>query len=153
MTKKNEKRLCWNCDGSVSQHLEQCPYCGVDVTQIPENPPFASPFQASPQIGSTPKPPYNNSQNFDVSRDEWNRAIEEGAPGEEEEEELISHSSRKEMIALLLLLPGIVFFLFGLVLMLFASEGKLTLQWNQSFAYFYFLGAVPLLLLGWRALR
>lgn len=145
MNKKNEKKLCWNCEGSVSLHLEQCPYCGVEVNQIPENPPFASPFQTVQNSNATPKPPY---QNFDVSHEEWNNALEAG-----EEEQEVYHSTKKEMIALLLLLPGIVFFLFGFMLIFFSSDGILTLHWNQSFAYFYFLGAVPLLYLGWRALR
>lgn len=162
MTKKNEKRLCWNCDGSVSLHLSNCPYCGVDVSKAPNAPQldapyqgFASPFQSAPEQEGIPRPPYANffSQEAAVSEDEWNTAlgeeVEERIPEESEE----SSSSKREMIALLLLLPGVVFFLFGLALLLFSSGGVLTLKWNQSFAYFYFIGALPLLYLGWRALR
>lgn len=150
MNKKNEKRLCWNCEGSVSLHLEQCPYCGVDATQVPENPPFASPFQSYNQDATTPTPPYTPGYpSYDVSQEEWNNALEK----HEEEKEDTPGAHRREMIALLLLLPGVVFFLFGLVLILFSSDGVLSIEWNQSFAYFYFLGAIPLVILGWRALR
>ncbi len=162
MTKKNDKRLCWNCDGSVALHLTQCPYCGVNLSKEPENMPyneFASPFQShGPSPGShegIPSPPYANLFNKDmsVSEEEWDTALgEEGEPLKTEEED-ISTTTRREMIALLLLLPGVVFALFGLALLLFSSEGVLTLKWNQSFAYFYFMGAIPLLFLGWRALR
>ncbi len=163
MTKKNDKRLCWNCDGSVSLHLANCPYCGVDLSLTPEkhgdnsNPfqGFASPFQnADPLDKSVPTPPYGHAFNQDiaVSEDEWNQSLGEEADSPKNEEEL-STSTKREMVALLLLLPGVVFFLFGLALMLFSSDGILTLEWNQSLAMFYFLGAIPLLFLGWRALR
>jgi hypothetical protein len=163
MPKKNDKRLCWNCDGSVSLHLSQCPYCGVDLSLTPEangdkNPfqNFTSPFQSSASIDqSIPKPPFANvfSQDTSVSEEEWNQSLGEEADGIKSEDIELSTTTKREMIALLLLLPGVVFFLFGLALILFSSEGVLTLEWNQSFAYFYFLGAVPLLFLGWRALR
>lgn len=163
MNKKNDKRLCWNCDGSVPHHLGQCPYCGVDLTHVEKERSdnahfsgFSSPYQAarvdSPAKQSIPTPPFSGAFSQDVTEEEWNAAL-----GEEEEvtqkEEELTLSSRREMIALLLLLPGVVFFLFGLALLLFSSKGVLTLEWNQNFAYFYFLGAVPLLFLGWRALR
>ena len=31
MNKTAKKRLCWNCEGSVSLEAETCPYCGVSV--------------------------------------------------------------------------------------------------------------------------
>ncbi|MCC5831966.1 MAG: hypothetical protein JJU12_02865 [Chlamydiales bacterium] len=163
MTKKNDKRLCWNCDGSVSIHLAQCPYCGVDLSQTREQSGekdlfqgFTNPFQnSSPVDQSIPKPPFACvfNQELTVSEDEWNQSFKEEAEESKKEEEKLSITTKREMIALLLLLPGVVFFLFGLTLFLFSSDGVLTLEWNQSFAYFYFLGAVPLLFLGWRALR
>lgn len=163
MTKKNDKRLCWNCDGSVSLHLSQCPYCGVDLSHLPEQSGeknsyqgFASPFQSSASIDqSVPKPPFASvfNQDLSVSEDEWNQSLGEDAEEPKKEEEELASTTKREMIALLLLLPGVVFFLFGLALLLFSSDGVLTLEWNQSFAYFYFIGAVPLLFLGWRALR
>lgn len=158
MTKKNDKRLCWNCDGNVSHHFSQCPYCGVDLNHPPaeeENPfnqGFASPFQSSgdPVV---PQPPYARSQHqdFSVSEEEWKKSLNEEKTPQQEED--ASPTTKKEMVALLLLLPGVVFFLFGLALVFFSHDGMLTLKWNQHFAYFYFLGAVPLLYLGWRALR
>lgn len=104
-----------------------------------------------------PKPPYSpllDRFSFQVSEDEWNKAMENEQKRDLPKGEAPSSPfQRKEMIALLLLLPGVVFFLFGLALTLFCSDGILTLKWNQNLAYFYFLGAVPLLYLGWRSLR
>lgn len=158
MTKKNDKRLCWNCEGNVSQHIAQCPYCGVDVTQpVTHNENkgfkgFASPFQSAPQQ-EIPQPPYARPQNKDmaVTDDEWNSALnEKKAPPKEEE---AGSAGKRELVAFLLLLPGIVFFFFGVALAFFSSDGVLTLSWNQHFAYFYFVGAAPLLYLGYRALK
>ena len=143
--KKNEKRLCWNCDGEVSLHLDQCPYCGVDVNAPQEKKtPYqglGSPFQQAPSTAFVQK------EDLSISDDEWKNALDEG----EEEAPETTKSSRREVIALLLLLPGVVFCLFGLLLLLFSDEGTLTLRWNQNMAYFYFLGAIPLIYLGWRA--
>lgn len=167
MNKKNDKKLCWNCDGSVSLQIDHCPYCGVDLTRenaIQETPSFSRkqdpvseqgpylghPFQRAYQEESIPPPPYAN---FENSAEEWVPKVQEEAPPQEQEEAAPETSNKNDMIAFLLLLPGIVFFLFGLVLLFFSDDGVLTLEWNQSFAYFYFLGALPLLILGWRALR
>ncbi|MCH9608570.1 MAG: hypothetical protein S4CHLAM45_11480 [Chlamydiales bacterium] len=141
--KKNEKRLCWNCDGDVSLHLNDCPFCGVSLSQPEEKKqPYnglGDPFQKAPAA------PYQQENNLSVSKEEWEHALNE------EEEQTPKTSARHEVIALLLLLPGIVFCLFGLLLLLFSDDGTLTLHWNQNLAYFYFLGAVPLIYLGWRA--
>lgn len=155
MNKKNDKRLCWNCEGNVSHHIAQCPYCGVDLSQPP--PPdtgaifkgYGNPFQSASQQG-VPQPPYakNPNENLTVMHEEWNTALQE----EKEEKENVPRH-KPETIALLLLLPGIVFLLFGIVLVFFSKDGVLTLKWNQNVAYFYFLGGGPLLYLGWRALN
>ncbi len=143
MTKKNEKRLCWNCDGSVSHHLTLCPYCGVDLTQKPDN---GSPFKSFVSA----KSPFEMA----VSEEEWKKALEEEkeVPPKEKQEES-QKETKQEMTALLLLLPGIVFLLFGLALILFSHDGVISLRWNQNVAYFYLIGALPLLYLGWRTFR
>lgn len=161
MNKKNDKRLCWNCDGDVSMHIAQCPFCGVDLSQVQpvgdtssfKN--LASPFQSAPQGHAVPSPPYANvfSNNFSVPEEEWSQPLDGEKEESKEREEDLARATNKDMMALLLLLPGIVFSLFGLTLIFFSQEGVLTLQWNQNLAYFYFVGAAPLLYLGWRAFK
>ena len=162
MTKKNEKKICWNCDGEISSHLERCPYCGVDITNpAPPNgcAPYkgeemGSPFQQAPQNNEEdpfhfhPRPAPLGEGSIAVSDEEWDDSLEE-----ETEKEEISPRSKREVIALLLLLPGVVFLLFGLLLLFFSKEGTLTLHWKQSLAFFYFLASLPLIYLGWRATR
>lgn len=159
MTKKNEKRLCWNCEGAISPHLTQCPYCGVELSEYPigagdlSRHHMGSPFQSSPQ-NSIPVPPYANlSGNFAVSEEEWNQTMEKEGESIKKEETPHVTMTKKEMGALLLLFPGIIFLLFGLLLIFFSQDGVLSLEWNEHFAYYYFIGAAPLLFLGWRAFR
>jgi hypothetical protein len=156
MVKRNEpKKLCWNCDGNVSLQLTHCPYCNVDLTSTEKNQKedYSSfkrkaPLEQEKRGVKIPKPPYASlaSSEQGVSEEEWQKSLEKV------EKEQTSESGKKEMIALLLLLPGVVFLLFGVLLMLFSQNGVLTLKWNESFAYFYFMGALPLLFLGWRLL-
>jgi len=162
MKKKNDKQLCWNCEGSVSRHFSQCPFCGTDVTQPQEATTsfqgFASPFQSAPNQNAIPAPPYAGLSNQDltVSDEEWNHSFNQKQPPKEEvqeEGEEGEAAPKSELVALFLLLPGVVFFLFGLALVLFSHDGVLSLSWNQQSAYFYFFGAVPLVYLGWRALK
>lgn len=154
MTKKNDKRLCWNCEGNVSQHLTRCPYCGVDLNQPSSREKnasyngFASPFQSAP-TQEVPTPPYARLSKEVAAVDEMRQSTEKP----QKEEENAKLKANKEIMSLLLLLPGVVFFLFGLMLMFFSKGGVLSLEWNQNVAYFYFLGATPLLYLGWRAFR
>ncbi len=161
MAKKNEKKMCWNCDGYFTQHAEHCPYCGVDASKkIEEENPFSrsrppDSFKMDAFDENYPAPPYAGVKSFSVSDNEWNQALENQEKEEPEEDEMdaLAKANKNEMIALLLLLPGIVFLLFALALFFFSHEGVLTLQWNQNFAYFYFIGAIPLIILGWKSLR
>ena len=57
------------------------------------------------------------------------------------------------VLPLLLLSAGSVFFLFGLVLFLFSSDGILTLEWNGHLWYAYFIISLPLTLFGWHTLQ
>lgn len=134
--KKNETRLCWSCEADVSFNEAKCPFCGVDLEAISSSP-EKTPEKEPMKVVSDPA--------FSVTKEEWNVALEK----EVEKPEPL----KNEMISLLLLLPGVVFFLFGLALLFFAEGGVLHLKWKADFAYFYFIGSLPLLFLGWRLLK
>ena len=127
MGKKEDKRLCWNCDGNVTFDLSQCPYCGVTLESVEESNPFATPFNEKSR--SMPSEPMQ---------------------GREEEKGAVH---KKPSNALLLILPGASLALFGAFIMLFAEDGILTLSWKENLAYFYLLSGIPLLAMGWRALK
>ena len=37
MTADQKKRLCWNCDGTVDQHMSHCTYCGAEMLRHPDD--------------------------------------------------------------------------------------------------------------------
>jgi hypothetical protein len=160
MSKKNDKRLCWNCNGNVGLYLDKCPYCAVDLNttthlqdQSAFNPPFAP--LVVPNVETPPPSPYAHLDPYNASNKEWEEALEGKQKKEPQvkEKQKTEEKEKNEIFALFLLLPGIVFFLFGIALLLFSKGGVFTLQWNQNFAYFYFIGSIPLIFLGYKALR
>jgi len=142
--KKSEKRICWNCDGDVSLHFTDCPYCGVDLTQVPEHhithhKELGDPFQTA-DVKSLLKG--QDPFHADIKKD---LGISQN--------KLENSSGKQDWLGMVLLLPGVVLCLFALFLLVFAEEGRLVLEWDQHLAYLYFLGAVPLVFLGWCSLK
>jgi membrane protein implicated in regulation of membrane protease activity len=48
---------------------------------------------------------------------------------------------------------GSIFFLFGVVLILFSQNGTLTLQWQGQDGIYFLLFAIPLIIFGWKFLQ
>lgn len=142
-----KKRLCWNCHGEVPMVVQTCPYCGVYVEQtaagVHEVEEHEPPYSYNSQGGAIPASPF--------------------AIADETVQDSQSHSSGVAAVALndaksvlmpvAFLLAGSVFFLFGLVVALFAEEGTLTLSWNGEYWFAYLFGGIAFLLFGWRALQ
>lgn len=165
MSKKNDKKLCWSCEGKVELDADRCPYCAADLAIAASGvklsntssfsaamaAPYAMMAQAS--MEEPPVPPYAGFNSITASNKEWEESLQGEAKVKEKQEKTSLPEEKKEMFALLLLLPGIVFLLFGIALLLFSKEGVFTLRWQQNFSYFYFIGALPLLYLGYKALK
>jgi hypothetical protein len=134
---KNDKRMCWSCDGHVSFEHATCPYCSADLG--------TSKATFSSEDGVL-NPPYPGKE-YTISTEEWESAFKT-----ESTQEKTEASQKNEMMGLLLLIPGVVFVLFALLLFLFSKDGVLEFSWNESFAYFYFIGALPLLFFGYKSL-
>lgn len=144
-----KQKLCWNCEGSVSSHIENCPYCGVYLSPEEEevsssfNIPY--PFRGTEETSSNiPKAPYATSEETEPKPDE--RLVEE--PSVKDSGELY-----QSLIPLLGLTTGTIFSLFALVLALFSTDGTLTLKWNADYWYVYAFIALPCLAVGWVSLK
>jgi hypothetical protein len=152
MTAKNaKKKLCWNCEGRVSFDEENCTYCGVylsptpigDEDQYEDDDVPAPPYRMdnSKGVHEVPAAPYHTHADESVSAD----ALPSGGDVQQ---------MKTVLMPLSLLLSGSVFFLFGLVLLLFSSNnGVFTLQWNANLWPLYFILGVGMLFFGWRTLR
>ncbi|MBS0622182.1 MAG: hypothetical protein JSR80_04400 [Verrucomicrobia bacterium] len=149
---KKNRKLCWNCDGSVHIHATKCPYCGSDLVAEQPSQPLAVPPAPKVQTQSSslpppPPPPY----------------VRQVAPAlPPEPEPLIFQPTEQAnepkrgnggFISLLLLLPGAFFLLFAFLLLLFAKEGLLSLEWKAKYWWIYLSLSIPMLYFGWRFLK
>ena len=143
-----KKRVCWNCEGSVSLNEEVCPFCGVSV--IPASldgtdhgfvPPYM-PHSLKGTEAAHPSPyrPWNEE------------SVKETSKEVEEEPKLGTDDFKKVVASTTLLLAGSVFFLFGLALVLFSTDGTFSLKWDGSLWYVYLIFSVPLIYFGWKYL-
>ena len=151
-----KKKLCWNCDGGISKEVDNCPYCGVYVHATePETSSFWGPSynkreeEEPTQTPTTPRKgkaekitPVNH---IEINEEELEVGATVSFP--------VWPRLKNDVLPILLLMSGSVFFLFGIILFLFAHEGTLTLQWNGDH-WVYFLGcSVPFFLLGRKYLQ
>lgn len=154
MSATPKRKLCWNCDGSLSLAVDQCTYCGASLKEgaapKPKKPvdhlapPYAMLQDNKP--GAAPQPPFDILGKPASSTN----AVEESS---ESDEATSSSETTTVFSSILFLLGGSVFFLFGLVLWLFSHNGVFTLHWNGDYWYVYLSGGAALLFLGWRAAR
>ncbi len=157
---KNRK-LCWNCDGSVHIHSTKCPYCGTDLVAEPqENEPYQQSAYApppppvqSPEPAAPPPPPYVQQVQPGPDYLMQNQPPPPPLPNPETVAHEEQAPARSDIMPLILMLPGAFFLLFSLMLLLFSENGKLTLQWNASYWLTYLLIGLPLLFLGYRSLK
>lgn len=149
MNKPTKKRLCWNCDGSVSTEAEVCPYCGVSVAPASldgTSQSFAPLYQPAAHTHATPPTPtYTRSEHKE-------EAVAATIQEEEQNPRDASFIEFKNVLwAVSLLLTGSVFLLFGLTLTMFSHHGVLTLQWNADIWPLYLILALPCMFFGWKS--
>lgn len=144
MNKPVKTKLCWNCEGSVSRSIENCPYCGVYLSPEESNTvdsaakaesAFQAPYSPQNRAEEVPKAPYNPSQE-----------------ATEVMQDLTSNTSSVKTVFLpvLFLSAGIILLLFSLLILLFSTQGTLTLVWNEEYWLYFFLISLPCLMLGYK---
>jgi len=146
-----KKKLCWNCEGRVSNQEENCPFCGVYINGTlhmqgggheDEDSDLSDETKAHAPL-YTPMP------------EAANKIPAEQVTQISQKANLTAKPSYfgKEFLPLLLLITGTVFLFFSLVLVLFSHEGVFTLQWDATLWYVYLIISLPALLVGWRLLQ
>lgn len=150
-----KKKFCWNCEENVAKEVEHCPYCGVYLhgVEINDDPVWNSSYQIpSTKNEEIPSPLYqikpDIQQNIDEDDDSnvdnktkpfaWNPLFDQ---------------LKQDLFPILFLMMGSIFFLFGIVLLLFSQNGTLTLQWQESHGLYFLFFAFPLIALGWKFLQ
>lgn len=148
MTALPKKKLCWNCEGNISRELDNCPYCGVYVhSSDTGNSNYWSPsYTPQDQLEEAPSPLYSVQDDvFETVVDIPAEVSSVWAP--------IFLVLKKEVFPVLFLMSGSIFFLFGLILFLFARDSTLNLRWDGSLWPVFTLLSLPSLWIGWRFLN
>lgn len=150
MSRKEKKKLCWNCEGDVPRSVGNCPYCGVyihpsdDSDDDDDDLVISPPYQLNPDRKDNeevPVPPYAVKEN--IAKD----------PSEITKENGTVDRIQQVLIPLVTLLVGSVFLLFGLVLWLFSDKERLIVTWEIKYWPFYLFLSIPLLFFGWKKLE
>jgi len=149
MNATSKKKLCWNCEGSVSLQQENCPYCGVYLSPIMGNEAgiLSPPYRMSSEEDQDHVPPApfrKQEETEDLSDSEQPK----GPMNSGDQDQV-----KSVILSLAFLLSGSVFFLFGIILLLFSEGGLFTLQWEGSYWFIYLLIGIPFLYIGWRSLQ
>ncbi len=140
-----KRKLCWNCEGNVV-NTDNCPYCGVYLNVSPEENLSWNPnYQKTEQLEDIPSPPYQ----IKVELNDDSLDINESNDDTHLHFDSLFAQLKKDIFPILFLMAGSLFFLFGIVLILFSQNGKFTLQWEETDGFFYLSFAIPLLILGW----
>lgn len=148
-----KKKLCWNCEGSVSREVDNCPYCGVYVysgEQEDYSNWNAGYHSEDSRAGEIPDPIYRVPKEHGIENNEDEVISSEASSFSSSD--ILTHL-KKEVFPILFLMTGSVFFLFGVVLLLFSQNGTLVLQWQSQNGYYFFLLAFPLVAFGWKFLQ
>lgn len=146
-----KRKLCWNCEGSVTRDAANCPYCGVYLHPKDDDgyediedhrPPYAIPEE---QENTVPEAPYAATR----------EAVIENKPEKTPLQIMKAQSADWKIVVLPLamLLAGSLSLLFGVLLLLFSHNGTFTLQWNASYWVYYLVASIPLLFMGWKSLQ
>lgn len=146
-----KKKLCWNCEGNVARDIDNCPYCGVYLHAEEVEDSGWNPAYHPQKTEEVPPPPYQiKTDAEEIQRHQNTIFIEES-------ESAAKHSLfalfKRDIFPILFLMTGSVFFLFGVVLLLFSQNGTLILQWQESHGLYFLLFAIPLISFGWMFLQ
>jgi hypothetical protein len=146
-----KKKLCWNCEGNVSKEIDNCPYCGVYV------------HAAELEEDSSWNPTYYPSKTEEIPSPLYQSQVI--VENKEEQEEITEENSisfpwnalfgqlKEDVFPTLFLMMGSIFFLFGIVMILFSDKGSFTLQWQSHYGYYFLALSCPLVWFGWKFLQ
>lgn len=150
-----KRKLCWNCEGNIAKEINNCPYCGVYLNP-PEaeddttwNPSYNRPAKKTEEVLS----PLYQIQPQSVQEPEEQDESSETADSQTNTFHILFEHLKRDIFPILFLMMGSVFFLFGIVLLLFSQNGTLILQWKESHGFFFLLFAFPLIGFGWMFLQ
>ncbi len=175
MAPSDQTRACTQCEADVSVQATYCPFCGSDLLgeALPSPAPENS-AEIKESLASLYTPPYSARSRQGVGipdkREEGvfihkepvkeepllstsTYSEKEEETEEEGEEQGEKDEARGSFLPLLFLSIGGYLFALGTLILLFAQDGVLTLQWQARHWIFYWLIGLPFFVLGVRRLK
>jgi RNA polymerase subunit RPABC4/transcription elongation factor Spt4 len=126
-----KSKICWNCDGTLGLEEDLCPFCGTQQDQLQA--------ERTDRVVALPV-------------ESLQEAVNKVTPPATEKIALLDRLSEKELLLLTLvstMLGGTLLF-FTLALLLFSTNGKLTLIWDASLWPFLGFLSIALLYLSYK---
>jgi hypothetical protein len=160
MLPSDRQKICPHCEGRIVIDATHCLYCGMPVSSLEKPkeavetnplhslyPPSYSnkPLETMKNDKISPKPFSKDARDNQLSAALGKYSYSPTTPivnAEEKKEEASSFSP------LFFLLLGSNLMVIGLLQLLFAEKGLLTLQWKSHYWYLYCLIALPAIILG-----
>ncbi|AHK63565.1 hypothetical protein BOKEGFJH_00689 [Chlamydia avium] len=143
------QRTCWKCEGSVSMHMPQCPYCSAFLQDPPVTPGGFSSCHISFPEGSTKE---ETEDLFAVSSEDWEAVLSDQNTFQKPDEKIVTDWKWLQHWPLAALFLGSGLLVFALVMLLFGNDEGLTLSWPKNRVYFYGIMGAILAYRGYRKL-
>ncbi|MFI0435050.1 MAG: hypothetical protein ACH350_04910 [Parachlamydiaceae bacterium] len=146
-----KKKLCWNCEGNVANNIDNCPYCGVylHAEEIEDDSAWNPTYREKSTEEAVPTPLYQIKPQL-----EEHQSLENDQQIHAEHRDVSAWTSafsqlKQDVFPILFLMMGSLFFLFGIVLLLFSQNGMFTLQWQERDGLYFLLFSIPAIIFGW----
>lgn len=136
--------MCYNCEGEIDLDVIVCPFCAADLReekpeqQVPSYNPAGTLKNLNTQQSLYP------TQSPTKVRQEEEPQM---SPIEEEEE------PKNIVVPTILMTLGAQLILFGLLMLIFSSNGAMILKWDARLWYFYVLASIPFLIFGYKSVN
>jgi len=159
MEETKKMKMCPFCDGRIEIDAVSCTFCGRNITSYyhqhqaemtePSSSNFSNSYSKNDSLSSLYPPPYRpkiqEEHLHEEEEEEFTEEVEE-----HESDEVAKAESQTLFSTILLLSVGVQVFLFGLLLLLFSTEGRVILEWNAKRWFLYMLLSAPMIYFGYK---
>lgn len=147
MRPKDRQKICTHCDGRIPYESDRCPYCGAEASRSVE--PGKETHHRSLQDSLTA--PYAPSPARPAQAPIFEKKSLPSQPSVQAavaEAPSSANEGKKAFLPLLLLALAGNLMTIGILLLLFAEDGVLRLEWDAGNWFIYCLCALPLFFFG-----
>jgi len=162
MKPKDRQKMCSQCDGRIPFEATECPYCNASAVSSfvgEASPPQFAHHQALQDSLTSPySPPYPAKRTLFSGQEEKKTtpSYQEVAPEKPlntASAQIAALSEEEEKVgvwSIFAFSSGSLLLLLGLLQLFFSDKGRMHLEWDSSYWFFYCLAALPCLYYGYK---